>query len=175
LTTTVYARTKTFSIDSGRSKLEYSFKSTLHPVKGVAREFSGEFIFNDVESLSFRSGEVIVNPALLDSYNKKRDSNMRKMLEVHEFPKINYEIKQLEKIKQTDNGSYEGIFKGALTIKDVARDVDVDVIIQELGDDYILTGQCEISLAAFDLKPPSVLGIIKVFDPVRINFEVHFK
>jgi len=175
LTTTVYAQAKTYSIDSDKSKLEYSFKSTLHPVKGVARQFSGEFVFNDTKKLDFKSGEVIVDPALMDSENKKRDHNMYKMFEVLKFPKINYNIDQLKNIKQIENGSYKGGFKGRLTIKDVTRDIDVEVIFQEVEGGYMLEGECEVSLKTFNLKPPSVLGIIRVFDPININFEIYLK
>ena len=172
LTATVYAQTKTFSINPEESKLEYSFKSTLHPVHGVAHQFSGNFLVDDTAGLDVKSGRVVVDSKQLDSRNKKRDRNMYDMLDVLKFPKINYAINQFVEIRQTVVGSYRGVLKGALIIKDVTKDVDVNVNFQETDNGYFLEGECEISLKMFDLNPPSVLGLIKVSDPVTIHFQI---
>lgn len=175
LVTTVSAQVRTFTIDSERSELAYSFKSTLHPVKGIARQFSGEFVFDDTEEVGFKSGKVVVEADHLDSENKKRDRNMYKMFEVAQFAQIIYDIDQFVNIKPMGDDSYKGIFKGQLTIKDVSRNIDIDVTFQKVEGGYILVGICDISLEAFRLKPPSVLGVIRVFDAVQINFKVYIK
>jgi len=169
-----YAQT-IYSIDQEKSRLEYSFRSTLHPVKGDVLEFSGQLSMDEPDGIQLKSGRVVVAASSLDSNNKKRDEKTDEMLDVAAYPQLIFTVESFSQLEQNSELERAGKLKGKLAIKDITREIELKVKIFKSGDQIHLTGSGEISLKAFDLKPPSVLGVIRVFDPVTVNFDVLLK
>lgn len=169
-----YAQTL-YSIDQEKSRLEYSFKSTLHPVKGDVLEFSGQLRVDNPDGIQLKSGRVVVTASSLDSNNKKRDEKTDEMLDVAAYPQLIFTVESFSQVEEIGELERTGKIKGTLAIKDITREIELKVKILKSGDQIHLTGSGEISLKSFELKPPSVLGMIRVFDPVTVNFDVLLK
>lgn len=161
-----------YTINIEKSRLDYAFKSTLHPVHGTARDFQGRFLIDSKHGLQIMSGEVSVDPVYLQSKNKKRDENMYAMLEVTTYPVITFSLSPEGCVLSEDKDGYTGQLTGTLTIRDISQVIAVPVIVQKSGEEFRMTGTAQVSLKSFRLNAPSVLKVIRVFDPVTITFDV---
>lgn len=144
------------------SHIEFMARSSLHNVHGTARLLSGEIIKGT-------AGRFVFPVDSMDTANNARDRKMVAMFEAEKYPEIIYEIHTLTESATGENGTVSG----TLTMHGVTLDfpLEVDIIkIDENKRDW--QGGADISLQRFNLKPPSVLGLIRVADSVHVTFDI---
>ena len=150
--------------------------STLHEVSGsarcqpftvrIARDASGKEVVPVVE--------VDVPVAAMDTRNRSRDGQMREMLRSDRFPLIrgaardvDVERLRVEIGKGRGGNASIGLL---LRIRDVERKVLATASnLRESGERVTFDLEFPVSLGEFDLKAPSVLGIIRVGDKVSVK------
>jgi polyisoprenoid-binding protein YceI len=60
--------------------------------------------------------------------------------------------------------------RGALTIRDRTRDVELPVLVQRgSASDVLLTGVLQLRQRDFGIRPESIAGVVKVADPVDLH------
>ena len=164
---------------NGECRVRFFGTSTLH-------DFSGQAVceaFNWSQSPA-AGGELVVQDALvrvpvaaMDTDNGKRDKKMYEMFSSAEFPLIegrfeDFVPQQLIQQLRSD-GEEPGRLPFELRIRDISR--PVEAVIRELREtpqEIFFVAEFPVSLAAYDLKAPGVLGIIRVGDEVRVEVEV---
>lgn len=162
-----FAQDKEYLIDTSKSLIDFSFRSTLHPVKGTVREFSGSLSAQVGEGAVLNKGQIVVNVASMNTEEPKRDENMRKMLKAEEFSCITFDI-----LRSAPAEADRIIIYGELTIRDVKLPLEIPAKVTTVNDGLRLSGETSLSLKRFSLKPPSVALLIRVFDTVKVNFSV---
>jgi hypothetical protein len=107
---------------------------------------------------------------------ERRDRAMREMYEAGRFPRIVGRLPVaplVELRRQLHQAAQGGTFPLQLRIRD--REQAIAAQVSQLTDtenSFSVELQFPVSLAAYGLKPPSVLGFIRVGDEVRVKVSV---
>lgn len=160
----------------GGCDVAFLITSTLHDVPGsarclpftavLARDASGREVIPSVE--------VEVPVTGMDTRNRSRDGQMREMFRSERFPRIraaahNVDVERIRAEAGTGRGGDPSIDL-LLRIRDVERKVRATAgNLKESGERITFDIQFPVSLKEFDLKAPSVLGIIRVGDKVSVK------
>ena len=182
---------KTNQTWQGQAKIRFFGTSTLHHFSGnVACETFTWKTMNDPNR-----GEPVIRADIdllvqnMDTDNKGRNKNMYQMFQIKKYPRIHgtiqdanlAEFKPVLKATNSDQPPQDaeggrgrpGTLPFLLTIRDKQQEVVCKVSHMQTGPkDITFTLDFEVSLKAFGLKPPSVLGVIRVGDRVRLQADV---
>ena len=160
----------------GTCDIRFQGASTLHdfPGKGACIPFNASMV-RDAAGRSFLpSVEVEVPVAGMDTGNKSRDGQMREMFQADRFPRIHASVRDVDvdRLREAMGKDPEGKapLDLLLRIRDVERKVRATAgSLKETGDRVGFALEFPVSLKEFGLKPPSVLGIIRVGDKVSVK------
>ena len=145
----------------------FSGTSTLHDFEGtvISKPFTVT-AEEDADSGAVRvSATAVLNVQDMTTDHKKRDKNMFKMLEQETFTLISG---SLHDAVLPTTGTTTATLR--LKIRDVEQDVEVALSdYKRTGDQVSCTMAFPVSLKAFNLQRPSVLGLIRVGDTVQIK------
>ncbi|MFZ4855496.1 MAG: YceI family protein [Desulfuromonadaceae bacterium] len=155
----------------GDCDIVFQGSSTLHGFHGKAR--CQPFTVNIIDGI-IDSSKLNVAIADMDTDNGKRDKNMREMFEEKKYPLITgsaaaVALKDIRTSQKSGSDSLHKIsFK--LKIRDVVKPVTATVKNFVETDSRITSDVAfTLSLADYQLQPPSVLGMIKVDDKVSVT------
>lgn len=152
------------------ASIKFKGSSTLHDFEGAAstHPFIATFSQDGETGQIKATAKAELSVADMTTNNKKRDSNMFKMLDLTHFEIIKGEL--VETMIPVD-GSAETTLH--LKICNVEHDVTATISnFQQDGDHVCCTIVFPLSLKAFNLKSPSVMGIIRVDDAVQVECTV---
>jgi len=153
--------------------------STLHAFEGTGgcEPFSMAVENADGKNL-VRNARVEVNVASLDTDIALRNKQMRAMFDSEHFPRIVGRFGDFnpDALLRTWEDSPDAGLDFDLTIRDVSRPVKARVhALQVTADQIDFTLDFTLSLSSFGLDAPTVLGIIRVADEVRLAIDVNVK
>ena len=160
----------------GACDVAFLVTSTLHDFPGSARclPFAAVLARDAGGRQVIPSLEVEVPVAPMDTRNKSRDGQMREMFRSDRFPRIRgtaHDV-DVERLREEMGKGREGKapLDLLLRIREVERKIRaVASHLNESGDRVTFDLEFPVSLGEFDLKPPSVLGIIRVGDKVTVK------
>ncbi|MCL5885119.1 MAG: YceI family protein [Deltaproteobacteria bacterium] len=160
----------------GACDISFLATATLHDVSGsarcqpftvrIARDAPGKEVIPVVE--------VEVPVAAMDTRNKSRDGQMREMFRSDRFPRIRgtaHDV-DVERLREEMGKGRAGKapLDLLLRIRDVERKVRATASnLKESGERVTFDLDFPVSLGEFDLKAPSLLGIIRVGDKVTVK------
>jgi len=160
----------------GACDVAFLVTSTLHDVPGSARclPFAAVLARDAAGRQVIPSVEVDVPVAGMDTRNRSRDGQMREMFRSERFPRIHATAHDVdvERLRVETGKGREGIasIDLLLRIRDTERKVRATASnLKESGGQVTFDLEFPVSLGEFDLKPPSVLGIIRVGDKVSVK------
>ena len=160
----------------GGCDVAFLVTATLHDVSGSARclPFEAVLARDAAGRQVIPAVEVEVPVAGMNTRNKTRDVKMREMFLSERFPRIHaaahdVDVEQLRTEMGKDRVGNATIDL-LLRIRDVERKVRATASnLKESGDRITFDLEFPVSLGEFDLKAPSVLGIIRVGDKVSVK------
>lgn len=160
----------------GACDVAFLVTSTLHDVPGSARclPFTAVLARDAAGREVIPSVEVEVPVAGMDTRNRSRDGQMREMFLSERFPRIraaatNVDVERIRAEARKGRGEEPSIDL-LLRIRDVERRVRATAgNLKESGERVTFDIEFPVSLREFDLKAPSVLGIIRVGDRVSVK------
>lgn len=162
----------------GECDLRFLGTSTLHDFTGTVRclPFSADLGKDTAGNTGIPAVEVEIPVEEMDTGNKSRDAQMRRMFESDRFPRIRGTVRNIdvEAIRTAIRGGKAEIDL-ALRIRDVERQVPASLThLREEGDEVRFALELPISLKDFGLKAPAVLFFIRVGDRVTVkgNFQL---
>ena len=160
----------------GGCDVAFLVTSTLHDVPGSARclPFEAALARDPAGNPVIPFVEVEVPVAAMDTRNKSRDGQMREMFRSDRFPRIHAAARDVdvERLRVEIGKGREGIasIDLLLRIREVERKIRAMASnLIESGDRVTFDIEFPVSLGEFDLKAPSVLGIIRVGDKVSVK------
>ena len=161
---------------AGACDVAFLVTSTLHDVPGSARclPFAAVLARDAAGRQAIPSVEVEVPVAGMDTRNATRDGKMREMFRSERFPRIHAAAHDVdvERLRVEIGKGREGnaSLDLLLRIRDVERKVRATASnLKESGERVTFDLEFPVSLGEFDLKAPSVLGIIRVGDKVSVK------
>src|SRR5512140_2502734 len=160
----------------GARDIAFLATSTLHDVSGSARclPFAAVLARDAAGRQVIPSVEVEVPVAGMDTRDESRDGKMREMFRSERFPRIHAAAQDIdvERLRveigkgRVGNASIDLL----LRIRDVERKVRAAASnLKESGERVTFDLEFPVSLREFDLKAPTVLGIIRVGDKVSVK------
>lgn len=152
---------------SGTASIEFKGTSTLHEFEGSvkARPFLATFREDAKTGRILVTASTEVKVLEMSTQNRKRDKNMFKMFDAKHHPLIHGALADAPI-------PTEGAAEIPLKIK--IRDVEQELVatlsdFRREGDEASCRMVFSVSLSAFDLKAPSVMGLIRVGDTVTVE------
>lgn len=117
-----------------------------------------------------RWNAVLVIPvAALEAGDKVRDTTMHAMFESKKWPEIRAELRDVS----PEQAGKDLRLPVALTIREKTRDVEATLGNWKASGDHVeFEADVPVSLAAFELEAPMVLGLSRVDDEVKIHAKV---
>lgn len=164
---------------SGDCTIQFTGNSTLHGFSGTAacEPFQWSLSTSSTGAALIQGASIRVPVASLDTGNSKRDAKMSTMFSAGEFPFISgtfdaFDPRELlERLRAGTPVASPLPFN--LTIRTVTRPVSaVFHDLRERPGELSLVAEFPVSVSAFRLEPPSVLGLIRVKDEVRVKVTV---
>lgn len=169
----------------GQAAVRFSCTSTLHNFSGEVpcETFQCTFVVDPNSGKAAIRADIDALVQKMNTHNKKRDKNLRKMFQADRFPRIHVTVldadaERTRPVFQTllpDQPPREkpGTLPLLLKIREVQRPLVGQVSHLQIHADHVsFQMNFEISLKAFNLKPPSVLGLIRVGDRIRLQADV---
>ena len=163
-----FAEPAAYELDGDHSVLSFHAKTPLHPFTGVTHALQGRLDADEKLVLS-QPAEILIPVATLDTGNKNRDKEMRRMFEADRYPGILFTAR---KIVETAPGRYR--IEGSLRIRDIEQEITMDVEAREYPGFVEVSGSVPLTTTMFKLKPPSVLGLIRVNENVSVTFQTRW-
>ncbi|MFA6148318.1 MAG: YceI family protein [bacterium] len=161
---------------AGTCEVAFLVTSTLHDFPGSARclPFEAALARGEAGDPVIPSVEVEVPVAGMDTRNGTRDGQMREMFRSGQFPRIRGAARDVDvgRLRAAMGKGHDGTapLDLLLRIRDVERKVRATVgNLKESGGRVTFDVDIPVSLGEFDLKAPSVLGIIRVGDKVSVK------
>lgn len=153
-----------------KSNVSFLALSTLHEFNGQAHQLFGNF----EQRQDLIKGFVDVSITGLTTDNDARDKEMYKMFDASQYAQIKFSFKNtnISEVLVQHDGLIT--FLGDMTIHHISHPVKISSRGWMLGDALVCEGQMPISLKDYDLRPPSILGIIRVKDVVQVQFRIVF-
>lgn len=160
----------------GTCHVTFGGKSTLHDFEGTVDSEPFTVTVTGIENpaTAKASSEVTVKAENMETDNDKRDAEMHKTLDVSTFPEIKVSISDLTSAssKPKTGGSFPQptVIPFTLAIKGKTLHLSGSVNDWAYTEDKIsFTVSFPVSLKDADIKPPSVLGLIKVKDEITVQ------
>ena len=170
--TTLLAGAVSVQAETFKGKAEILFD--VHTTLGKLHSFTGKVasepfeVTVDSDKINLEVSVVSTN---MQTGNKKRDQEMFHMLHTDQHAKITGSAKDLslEGLKKAA-GEQKTAITPTLTIAGVSKPVEGELSgWKDDGKKITFSTKFTVSLKEFELKPPSVIGLIKVHDPVAVT------
>jgi polyisoprenoid-binding protein YceI len=169
--------TKTWSIDAAHSGINFAIRHmVVSKVRGRFTKFAGTASIDDAD-LTRSSVEATIDASSIDTSTPQRDTHLRSpdFFDVERFPELRFRSTRIEKVADE---RYRVI--GGLTIRDVTREVTLDVEYAGRGKDpwgnerLAFAAKTAIDRKDFGLGWNQVLeaGGVLVGDRVEIELDV---
>lgn len=166
-----WAAMTAYEIHPEKSKIQFNFDSTLHGIEGEAKEFHSEIQYDPEQNILSLPAEVTIPVSSLRTGNWLRDKDMKRMFKAKDYPFIYWKMTAWDCTPFSTEKTTVCTGEGTLTIRDISQKITLPITLSLDSEGPRAVSSVKINLADFKLKPPSVLGIIKVDKEIHINFE----
>lgn len=159
-----------FDIVASGAEVGFEGSSTLHDFVGKSGAVSGWLAFDPAHPGLHPRAHIEVEAATLDTDSKGRDKQMRKRLNTAEHPKIVFDL--LGFTPESGNSStdkIQGTATGTMQIHGISQTLSMPVTLERSGEgEFLLEGRAPLLMTDYEIKPPRVMGFIKVKPEVTI-------
>lgn len=167
----------------GTCSVHFSGDSTLHDFEGdvAAEPFTVKIAgMADPSTTATATATVVVKAAAMDTGNEKRDIEMHKCMDVTTYPEIVVEMDHLPvaATKPEPDGAVPRptIIPFQMTVMGKAHEVTGKVSDWSYSDEEVaFSVSFPVSLKACGIKPPGVLGVVKVKDEIVVKASLKLK
>lgn len=166
----------------GTCSVHFNGESTLHDFEGdvAAEPFTVTIAGMADPSTATATSTVVVKAAAMDTGNEKRDIEMHKCMEVTTYPEIVVEMDRLPvaDTKPQPDGALPRptIIPFHMTVMGKEHEVTGKVSDWSYSDEEVaFSVSFPVSLKACGIKPPGVLGVVKVKDEILVKASLKLK
>jgi polyisoprenoid-binding protein YceI len=166
ISATAFAQQKTFQLDPGQSRVDFTLGDIFHTVHGLFRLKSGTIQFDPATGAA--SGALIVDALSGDSGNKTRDHKMdRDILETQKFFEIVFTPQHVTG-RMLPNQVSQMEMQGIMTLHGQPHPMTLTVPLTLNGDQASADVHFVVPYVKWGLKNPSTL-FLRVSDKVDIT------
>lgn len=150
-------------------------KTNLHPFEGETTVVRGHMVFDPVTNQLVEPAEIAVMVKEMQTGIAARDRAMRKMFEADRFPALLVTIDSLTPVDVSDQTARRYRLEGRLQIRRIEQPIAFEVHANMLGESLEASGRVPLTMTVFQLKPPTVFGLIRVSHKVMVEFISYWK
>ena len=162
----IYSQSVNWSLNMDESYISYDGEHFLHSWSGKNEKIRGVIIRNNEED-KFQQIALAMFVKDFDSGNGNRDSNMMELLEVINFPKIEYYSNKISLVKDKIS------FSGNLNFHGISKDLNISSEIKKTDTKIILSGEFKVSLVDHDVRLPTFM-MRSIEKDVLIKYQLLF-
>ncbi len=162
----IYSQSVNWSLNMDESYISYDGKHFLHSWSGKNEKIRGVIIRNNEED-KFQQIALAMFVKDFDSGNGNRDSNMMELLEVINFPKIEYYSNKISLVKDKIS------FSGNLNFHGISKDLNISSEIKKTDTKIILSGEFKVSLVDHNVQLPTFM-MKSIEKEVLIKYQLLF-
>ena len=162
----IYSQSVKWSLNTDKSFISYDGEHFLHSWSGKNDKIRGVIIENTEED-KFKQIALAMFAKDFDSGNGNRDSNMMELLEVINFPKIEYYSNKISLVKDKIS------FSGNLNFQGISKDLSVNSEIKKTDNKIILSGEFRVSLVDHDVQLPTFM-MRSIEEDILIKYQLLF-
>ena len=162
----IYSQSVKWSLNTDKSFISYDGEHFLHSWSGKNEKIRGVIIENTGEE-EFEQIALAMFVKDFDSGNGNRDSNMLELLEVINFPKIEYYSNKISLDKD------EISFFGNLNFHGISKDLSINSEIKKTDNKIILSGEFRVSLVDHDVQLPTFM-MRSIEEDILIKYQLLF-
>ena len=169
-TTTSFAqklKLKKLYATKNKSDITYAMNHPLHAWSGVSNDILSVILL-DTSNMEINELAVVVKIASFDSKNSNRDSNTIEVTEALKYPNVSLSSNSIKQVND------KLTVKGTLKFHGVSKEIIFDAEKKIIKDEMKVTGNFEILMTDFKIKPPKLLGITTDKD-IKLSFTVFYK
>ena len=148
--------------------------STLHDweMKGPITEGDANFTIQDNQLRDIALLNLRINVEDLKSDSEGLNENAYRALHSKKFPKIIFQFKELESIKDKIV-----TLKGEFEVSGIKKTVVIQGNLPYVGEDLLkVEGDYKVKMTEFKIEPPSVmLGMVRSGDEIELKYQILFK
>ena len=163
----------------GWAEVKFFGASTLHDFEGAVRSrvFEVEVEGDQVDATDLKGVEITVPVKKMDTGNRRMNKNMHKMFEADKHPTITAKLTGIsEKTDGSEGGKDVANIQFDIKIREVSKQLRAVVKnIKTSNQEVMFNLELDVSVKAFKLKPPTMLGVLRVGDNVRVEVEIVLK
>jgi polyisoprenoid-binding protein YceI len=163
-----------FAFDQSQSSISFVASSTLHPVKGRAKQFSGNIVLPSLSDPSSGSVTLVIEASSLDTDHEGRDKIMREnCLETGRFPTVQFKSLEVQgepkfySFGQTGKADIQGV----LDLHGVQKKVMIPVEYRLTDQAVLVNGKTIVKMSEFKIPEPKFL-FLRVKDDIEIAFSI---
>jgi polyisoprenoid-binding protein YceI len=170
--------TKAWNLDLAHSGVHFSVRHmVISKVRGRFAKFGGK-VQLDEKDLTRSAVDATIDATSIDTGVAERDAHLRSadFFDVERFPRLTYKSKRVEKVSDSE---YRIV--GDLTIRDVSREVVLDVDYGGVGKDpwgnerVGFTAKASLDRRDFGLKWNQALEVGTVLVGERVDIEIEIE
>ncbi len=172
LSSTQVLFSQSYKLNSEKSTMTVSGTSSLHDWVSKVEKITGKgsITMENSKIVDISDLQITVVVQSIKSGKGGMDSKTYEALKEKEHPEIKYTLSSTNK-KSSNSIST----KGNLTIAGKTKSVDMEIKYQNLSTSISFSGDIQIKMSEYDIKPPTALmGTIKTGDEITVTFTVLF-
>jgi polyisoprenoid-binding protein YceI len=162
-----------YTLDSVRSCVWVSGRSSLHPINTETRGITGWFEAATAADGSLDleqppAGQLELSVDRLTSGNQLYDRELRRRMDAKRYPTIAGVVTQI--VPQGEHPNY--LVTGDIEFHGKKRSFEHDMHIEVEEDEVRLTGDDVFDIREFGMKPPSML-MVRVYPEISVRIELY--
>lgn len=161
----------TFGLDPASSQVEFFMRDNRGGFTGAARDIDSTVTVREQGEGFVAEVEARIDARTVTTGIGLRDTQMRRdFLLTDRFPFITFRG-TVVLLERPGGLPFRALMRGALTIKDTTREIEVPLRVTALRDTYLAEGQITLRLSEFKIPIPRFL-IFVAEDPIQITLKV---
>jgi polyisoprenoid-binding protein YceI len=164
-----------FRVDPADSRVEFLMRDNRGGFTGSTDRIEGTATVRKTDPDLYEAAvDVRIDARTLTTGSGMRDGQMRRdFLQTQRFPFIMFRGTTSARERVTA-GTLRAALRGALTIREATREVEVPIEITALADEYRASGEVTVRLSEYGIPIPRFLVFVAE-DPVTVKFRVRLR
>lgn len=176
LSNVAFAGSVSYELDSAESEIRFHASSTLHAFQGVSQSVAPVAVVFDAATQKIQLPFQVALPVTsLRTSNSARDRAMQKMFNVKEYPLIVWETESFECQPSSKMSEWICEAQGRFSMHGKSAPRKIQFNVKQDADGWSASGETLLTTSEFDLRPPSVLRMIRVDSKVEVRIKTSWK
>ncbi|MBC3758598.1 YceI family protein [Hyunsoonleella sp. SJ7] len=170
-----YSQGQILGLENSASSLTVFGTSNLHGWKVDAQTQQGAINFDNLQACDINHLSLTVLTEGLKGAKPGMVETISKTLKSDRYKYILFTLTKVEHSTMKDNGVFEVLAQGDLTIAGTKKSVPIRFYVTIDNNNVTLEGKAILKMTDFDLTPPEALmGTIKAEDNIMLRFKTRF-